>query len=277
MRRVLLGLLAVTLSAGVMGCEPKDPKPGFVAAPSDLPVPTPAQEPTPTTGTPSTAPKPAPTSSPSGRPTTRPKPTTSPKPVDCQQGDQQLVVERALIKLGGYGHVTADGKQSAADCAAIKKFQHRFDIRPANGRAGPMTGGVAQRLAASNPASCGAGSGLTACVDLTHQTVWIMNGGKLVYGPTVTRTGMKGYATPSGTYSIYDRQTKNWSEEWKVWLPYWQRIVDGMGFHQTTTYIHNSAIGSHGCVNLLPVDAVKFWNTLSSGTTVKMFGRRPGT
>jgi lipoprotein-anchoring transpeptidase ErfK/SrfK len=186
-------------------------------------------------------------------------------------------VEQALATLGGYGAVTVDGKQSAADCAAIKKFQKRFDIRPYNGKAGPMTRGVSQRLLRSKASSCGAGSGLTACVDLTNQTVWIMNGGKIVYGPTVTRTGMAGYATPSGTFKIYDRQLKNWSEEWDVWLPYWQRVVGGSGFHQTTTYIHNTGIGSHGCINLLPADAVKFWNTLKNGTPVKMFGRRPGT
>ncbi|MFD0595588.1 L,D-transpeptidase family protein [Catellatospora coxensis] len=51
----------------------------------------------------------------------------------------------------------------------------------------------------------------------------------------------------------------------------------GKGFHTTTTYIHNSSIGSHGCVNLLPVDSQKYWNTLKSGTAVKIFGRRPGT
>ena len=28
------------------------------------------------------------------------------------------------------------------------------------------------------------------------------------------------------------------------------------------TYIHNTAIGSHGCVNLLPADAKKLWNTI---------------
>ena len=54
-------------------------------------------------------------------------------------------------------------------------------------------------------------------------------------------------------------------------------IDAGIGFHETTTYLHNGSIGSHGCVNLLPADAVALWGTTATGTTVKVFGRRPGT
>lgn len=277
MRRIFASLLAVTALAFAAGCDPKSPstqapQPDFVSATGELPSAAPS-----VAASPSAAPSPSAVPSPTPSKSRTPKPSTSPTPVSCPQGEYQKAVEQALASLGGYGTVTVDGKQSAADCAAIKKFQKRFDIRPYNGKAGPMTRSVSQRLVKSTASRCAAGSGLTACVDLTNQTVWIMNGGKIVYGPTVTRTGMAGYPTQSGTFKIYDRQLKNWSEEWDVWLPYWQRVVGGSGFHQTTTYIHNSAIGSHGCINLLPFDAVKFWNTLKNGTTVKVFGRRSGT
>ena len=58
---------------------------------------------------------------------------------------------------------------------------------------------------------------------------------------------------------------------------YWQQFYNGDGFHQTTTYIHDMGIGSHGCVNLLPVDARKYYSTLKYGTKVHLYGRRPGT
>lgn len=276
MRRTLACLLAAATLTLAAACGPNGQseaqRPGFVSATGDLPSPEPAPS-----VPPSAAPSPTAVASP--KPTKSPtaKPTKSPTAASCPQGEYQKDVEQALATLGGYGAVTVDGKQSAADCTAIKKFQKRFDIRPYNGKAGPMTRSVSQRLLKSTASRCGAGTGLTACVDLTNQTVWIMNGGKIVYGPTVTRTGMAGYATDTGTFKIHDRQLKNWSEEWDVWLPYWQRVVGGSGFHQTTTYIHNGAIGSHGCINLLPSDAVKFWNTLKTGTTVKVFGRRSGT
>ena len=62
-----------------------------------------------------------------------------------------------------------------------------------------------------------------------------------------------------------------------MWLPYWQRFAQGMGFHETTTYLHEKSIGSHGCVNLLHADAVRMWELGKVGTRVVLIGRRPGT
>jgi lipoprotein-anchoring transpeptidase ErfK/SrfK len=104
-----------------------------------------------------------------------------------------------------------------------------------------------------------------------------MRDGVLVFGPTVVRTGYRGYATPGGRYTVNKRAVKEWSDPYEVWLPYWQRFHRGMGFHTTTTYLHNAALGSHGCVNLLPADAIALWRLLELGTTVRVFGRRSGT
>jgi lipoprotein-anchoring transpeptidase ErfK/SrfK len=62
-----------------------------------------------------------------------------------------------------------------------------------------------------------------------------------------------------------------------VWLPYWQRFVGGIGFHETTTYLHDAQRDSHGCINLLHRDAVDMFGQLHMGATVRTFGRRPGT
>jgi len=223
----------------------------------------------------SASPSPSPTAAASKTPS--PTATTRKPDHGCPQGERQREVEAYLAKLGGFGTITVDGKQSAADCAAIKKFQKRYDIRPPKGRAGPLTYDVAKRLAGTRTSRCDAGKGLTFCVDLTRQTVWAMRDGKVVMKPTVTRTGMAGYATPAGSYTINFRNRKEWSNPYEVWLPYWQRFVGGIGFHQTTTYLHIKSIGSHGCVNLLPVDARQMWNVGRVGTRVHVFGRRPGT
>ncbi|WP_255690104.1 L,D-transpeptidase family protein [Actinoplanes sp. DH11] len=196
----------------------------------------------------------------------------------CATGKYQKQVEGYLKKLGGYGKVTVDGKQSTADCAAIVKFQKRFGIQPAKGLAGPTTYDVAKRLAATKTSACKAKKkGITFCVDLKNQTSWVMKNGKVKAKPTVVRTGMKGYRTPAGTFKINKRTKKEWSDPYEVWLPYWQRFVRGIGFHQTTTYIHDKWRGSHGCVNLLPVDAKAYYSLGKIGYTVKTFGRRPGT
>jgi lipoprotein-anchoring transpeptidase ErfK/SrfK len=198
----------------------------------------------------------------------------------CPTGPYQKQVEGYLAKLGGYGKVKVDGRQSAADCAAIVKFQKRFGIVPAAGKAGPTTRDVARRLVATKTKACKASKkkGVTTfCVDLTHQTVWVVRAGKVIYKPTLIRSGKKGYATPTGTYRIWQRAKKEYSEQYKVWMPYWQRFVGGIGLHETTTYLHDGWRGSHGCVNLLASDAKKFYGIGRNGMTVKVFGRRPGT
>jgi hypothetical protein len=250
---------------GASGAPGPDQRTGPTAAP---PKPTRSATPKPVTTT-STTPRPA--TSTSGRPAT---PTS---PAGCPQGERQRDVETYLARLGGFGTLTVDGRQSAADCAAIKRFQRRYGIQPAEGRAGPTTYDVAKRLAGTDVRDCRAGRGTTFCVDLTRQTMWVMRAGKVVMGPTVTRTGMAGYATPAGRYEINYRNVKEWSNPYEVWLPYWQHFTRGMGFHQTTTYLHNTSIGSHGCVNLLPDDAVRAWELGRVGSTVVLFGRRPGT
>lgn len=259
-------------AAGITG-ENASPRPGPATA---TPVPTESVSPKAPTLPPSSPPKSS--SAPSGSSV----PANSQPPAGCPQGDRQRDVEAALAQIGGYGPVTVDGVQSAGDCAAIKKFQNRYGISPAEGRAGPSTADVAQRIVTSQTATerarCSAGAGLTICVDLTQQTAWAVRGGSVVWGPTVIRTGMGGgYQTPTGTYRIFNRATREWSVPYQVWLPYWQAFNGGIGFHETTTYIHNGAIGSHGCVNLLHADAVSLWGLASVGTPVKVFGNRPGT
>lgn len=275
----VLTLMAVTLvGAGACASDPQGGQGGAGALPPASTAdsgtgagapPEPDQQPS------STAPTAPTTTTPPVTQTT--KPPAKEKPSGCETGERQRQVEGYLAKLGGFGAVTVDGKQSAADCSAIKKFQQRYGIKPAEGRAGPTTENVAKRLAGTNVASCEAKTQTTFCVDLTRQTAWVMRGKTVVVPPTVVRTGMAGHATATGWYSINRRNIKEWSNPYEVWLPYWQHFTQGMGFHQTTTYIHNSSIGSQGCVNLLLTDAKKFWSIGKMGDRVHVFGRRSGT
>ena len=177
--------------------------------------------------------------------------------------------------------MSVDGRQSPTDCAAIRVFQQRFGVEPATRQADATTADVARRIATSSqPANlqrCDADVGVTACVDLTLRTAWVMRDGAVVAGPTVVRTGFAGHATPAGTFRINKRAEKEWSDPYEVWLPYWQRFIGGIGFHETTTYLHDAERGSHGCVNLLHRDAVAMWDHLQTGARVHTFGRRPGT
>ncbi|MFI2709159.1 L,D-transpeptidase family protein [Micromonospora sp. NPDC018662] len=273
---VLVGVGACALDPQTEGAGVTTPAPvGLTEGASGASAPpTPERSTTSPSAQPNRTATPKPSRSPSA--TASPKPTSKPsRSTGCPQGEHQRAVERYLSRLGGFGTLTVDGAQSAADCVAIKKFQTRYGISPASGRAGPTTYDVAKRLADTDVSRCRAGARLTFCVDLTRQTVWAMRGGTVVLGPTVTRTGMSGYATPAGTYSVGGRNLREWSNPYEVWLPYWQQFNGGIGFHETTTYLHNGAIGSHGCVNLLHRDAVRLWELGSIGTRVVVFGRRP--
>ncbi len=268
---------AIALTGLLAGCAGS---PSGSAAPTPMesvPVGSSATTPAPTVVTSS------PTSPVTASSTTTPAPsptraaTTKPAKPPCPQTSRQRDLEVALAAIGAYGSVVVDGTQSATDCATIKRFQRRMGIYPVNGVAGPTTTNVAKRIAATDTSACKAGTATMACVDLTHQTFYVMRGGKVVLGPTVARTGKPGYATPDGTFSIFERAKSRWSTPYKVWMPYWQQFYSGDGLHETTTYIHDMSVGSHGCVNLLHTDAVSAYSLLSHGSKVRLYGRRPGT
>jgi lipoprotein-anchoring transpeptidase ErfK/SrfK len=98
----------------------------------------------------------------------------------------------------------------------------------------------------------------------------------MIVQPTGAGFGALALAFPpaAGTPVVAKRE---WSNPHKIWMPYWQRFVRGIGLHDTTTYLHDGWRGSHGCVNLLGSDAKSLYRKLRIGTTVKVFGRRPGT
>jgi|GEM_PF-3476549 len=197
---------------------------------------------------------------------------------DCgETGKYQREVEELLAELDTYGEVFVDGEQSKEDCKAIRKFQKRMGIQPAEGYAGELTRDVATRIVESDFASCDPTGSIVVCIDLTNQTLWVTDVGEIVYGPTVVRTGMAGgYQTQTGKLSIANKAEMEWSKPYKVWLPYWQHFYMGQGLHETTTYIHDS-FGSHGCVNLLTEDAQALYQMIGVGDQLHIFGNRPGT
>jgi hypothetical protein len=186
-------------------------------------------------------------------------------------GPYQKIVE-SYLKL------KVDGVASYADCVAVQRFQRRYDIRPAAGYAGPLTYNVVARLAWSNFRSCAFSYHTRVCVDLTRQTMWVTKAGKRLYGPVPLRSGRRGYATPAGFFSISDKKVMTTSSIYNVKMPYWQRVYGGIGFHQTPSWLYDPRVpGSHGCLNLLPADARALFNLTTRGTSVHMFGRKPGT
>ncbi|MFD3792388.1 L,D-transpeptidase family protein [Streptomyces cyaneofuscatus] len=192
-------------------------------------------------------------------------------------GPYQKQVEKFLKR-------PVDGKQSAADCKAIQKFQKAHGITPTIGYAGPLTWRtmntmLAQKAAGKNPnkaGKCPTDKGRIACVDLTRQLSWIQDGKKLKYGPVPVRTGRDGAETRTGAKKIYWRNIKHWSTIYKVWMPHSQFFDGGQAFHSVTKSMYNPP-GSGGCVNMRPADAKAYWKLLRNGDDVYVYGRKPGT
>ncbi|WP_399498387.1 peptidoglycan-binding protein [Streptomyces sp. P17] len=92
-----------------------------------------------------------------------------------QTGPYQRQAERWL-------GLKADGKQSAADCRAVRAFQLKHKIKPAIGFAGPVTWATMQLVGArKNPNAakkCPVRPYRVACVDLGRQLTWVQKGTK---------------------------------------------------------------------------------------------------
>ncbi|MFI8530789.1 L,D-transpeptidase family protein [Streptomyces aquilus] len=173
-----------------------------------------------------------------------------------------------------------DGKQSTADCKAIRAFQKKQKITPAIGFAGPVTWARMQyQSARKNPNAakkCPVRSYRVACVDLTRQITWVQKGKKVVYGPVPMRSGRTAYPTRGGWHKIYWKHKNHVSTLYHQPMPYAQFFDGGQAFHAVYGSIFTT-VGSMGCVNLRIGDARKLWGVLKTGDRVFVWGRRSGT
>ncbi|MGW3205848.1 L,D-transpeptidase family protein [Streptomyces sp. NPDC001135] len=190
-----------------------------------------------------------------------------------QAGPYQRQVERWLKRK-------ADGRQSAADCRAIRAFQTKHKIKPAIGFAGPVTWSAMMLISAKkNPNAakkCPVRSYRVACVDLTRQLTWVQKGSKVVFGPVPMRSGRKGHVTRKGWHTVYWRHKNHVSTLYNEPMPYAQFFDGGEAFHAVYGSIYTT-VGSWGCVNLKLGDARKLWGVLKKGDHVYVWGRRSGT
>lgn len=194
--------------------------------------------------------------------------------VSCttSRGPYQRQVERWL-------KLKVDGKQSKADCKAIRAFQVKQKIKPAIGFAGPVTWSRMQYLSAKkNPNAakkCRVRTYRVACVDLDRQITWVQKGEKVVFGPVPMRSGRVGYKTRTGWFKVYWKHKNHVSTLYHQPMPYAQFFSGGQAFHAVYGSIFTT-VGSMGCVNLRLGDARKLWGVLKKGDRVHVWGRRPG-
>ncbi|MFD9038621.1 L,D-transpeptidase [Streptomyces bottropensis] len=173
-----------------------------------------------------------------------------------------------------------DGRQSTADCVAIRAFQQRTGVRPADGYAGIATYRtmlVVQARPDPNAAGkCPVRSYQVTCVDLDRQLMWVQRGERVIYAPVPVRTGRDGLETRTGWHTVYWKDRDHHSDLYDdAPMPFAQFFDNGQAFHGVLDDLYRG--GSHGCVNLRYADAERLWNVMHEDDAVYVWGVKPGT
>ncbi len=123
---------------------------------------------------------------------------------------------------------------------------------------------------AANPgvpcAAAAAAPGTAACVDISAHQAWLLQGGKVVYGPVKMLPGRKGNPTPTGTFHVLSKEKMHLSKEFdNAEMPNSVFFYPGDAFHTGSLSVY-----SHGCIHLSAAASLKFFNTLHVGDVVQV-------
>jgi lipoprotein-anchoring transpeptidase ErfK/SrfK len=129
--------------------------------------------------------------------------------------------------------------------------------------------GVAGAATKPVAAGCPTGPARIACVDLTHQLMWVESHGKTTWGPVQVKSGAKGTPTRPGLWHIYRRNRYFTSSLTGASMPYSQFFDGGIALHAMTTTMR-----SLGCVELSIPDAAALWRVTHVGDPVFVFGHK---
>ncbi|MFF1480813.1 L,D-transpeptidase [Streptomyces sp. NPDC058301] len=199
----------------------------------------------------------------------------APAPLACAtaSGPYQREVEELM-------ELEVDGVQSPADCQAIQRYQESHLVVPADGSAGAITyTALYWEWAQNYPEQlrgCPEREGRVACVDLSHQIMWVAADGKVVFTPVAIRSGRAALPTRTGWFRVEERRRDDWSTLYDSPMTFSQYFSGGQAIHGVYNNLYEGP-GSHGCVNLRHEDAKHLWTALRQGDAVYVWGKKPGT
>jgi lipoprotein-anchoring transpeptidase ErfK/SrfK len=132
--------------------------------------------------------------------------------------------------------------------------------------ANPNAAGAAA-VQASNPCPASA----SACIDLSNEQAWLQTGGQVTYGPVSITSGRAGYRTGTGMFSVFWRDRDHKSSIFgDAPMPNSVFFNDGIAFHAGSL-----SAQSHGCIHLSYDASEVFFDTLSVGNGVYVWGAAP--
>ncbi len=132
----------------------------------------------------------------------------------------------------------------------------------------------------SNPNAAGAAAAqagnpcpatASACIDLANTQAWLQSGGQISYGPVPITSGAAGSRTRTGTFSVFWRDKNHKSSLFNNAPMPNSVFFDGdIAFHQGSLYDQ-----SNGCIHLSWDASATFFDTLSVGDKVYVWGAPP--
>lgn len=104
-----------------------------------------------------------------------------------------------------------------------------------------------------------------ACMRLSTNEAWLMDNGKVTYGPTPISHGMRGYETPPGVFKVSFKREFHWSTMHNAPMPYATFFNGDIAFH-----VGPIEKESHGCVRMTHEGAKAFYEYLWPGDRVEV-------
>lgn len=182
-----------------------------------------------------------------------------PAPVDVTGVQKRLAALRYLPPDAATGAWDYRTKQ------AVLAFQSWHGLAR-DGVVGPQT--IAALEVATRPAPSGTDPGRRIEVHRARGVVLLIDGGE-VLRVVHASTGAPGYETPTGSYSVFRKETNSWSVPYRVWLPYAGYFNGGIAFHASDE-VPASPV-SHGCVRLSAPEAPFVYEFAGVGTPVIVY------
>jgi len=232
-----------------------------------LAVPTVAQiekptQPEPATSEPVAAPsKSAPSASPASASGAVPAASKSGSGMSITQAQHRLVTLKYLPSEG------VTGKNDYRTQQAVMAFQAWQGLQR-DGTIGPATSAALGTAQAPAPKAVPEGTGRNAQVYRDKGVALFVQDGALVRAVHVS-TGKPGYATPAGTFAVYQKELKHWSTQYNCWLPYASFFNGGYAFHQYEEIPPYP--GSHGCCRVPAPEAPWVYQFLVMKTPVHVY------
>jgi lipoprotein-anchoring transpeptidase ErfK/SrfK len=176
-------------------------------------------------------------------------------------------VQRKLVALGYLPRGSVDGVFGPRSRAAVIAFQ-KWEGLDRDGIPGPIT--QTALASARRPAPVTRGGGTRIEILLDRQVLLLVRNGNVLRTMHVS-TGKRGFATPTGKYSILRKRRRSWSIPYEVWLPWASYFVRGIAIHQSRVVPVRRA--SHGCVRVTRFDARWLYLRTPIGTPVRVLNR----